>query len=171
MTAPPLPDLCNTEVPKVIGLNRLIYLVTDPNSSEYLHKVLWWTYRNFTKPKVILQKFIERFNVKPLDTDPRYYTYWDRTYFTEVKRRIQCKVAYLIKQWIETCYFDFDDTMVQTLKEFCETQLPPAGLKSISDEIIKLMNKVRLVTTTNNRTLENLFGRILEPMVRYLNSP
>ncbi|KAF0974622.1 hypothetical protein FDP41_006096 [Naegleria fowleri] len=65
----PMPKLYPYNVPKYVSLNRLILLMTDEKRSEpFLSSVFWWCYRGFVKPKIILQKLIERFDVPMLSS-------------------------------------------------------------------------------------------------------
>ncbi|KAG2373409.1 hypothetical protein C9374_012148 [Naegleria lovaniensis] len=65
----PMPKLYPYNVPKYVSLNRLILLLTDEKRSEpFLSSVFWWCYRGFVKPKIILQKLIERFDVPLLQS-------------------------------------------------------------------------------------------------------
>ncbi|KAL0482849.1 hypothetical protein AKO1_014141 [Acrasis kona] len=132
----PNPEIFNGQVPKLIGLNRLILLLTDPHTDRYLMKVMWWTYRNFTKPKVLLLKLIERFNVPNLDSDLRFYHPLERAYFDgELKRAIQLRVIEVLEEWVTYYFFDFDDLMVKTLRTFCE-KLPRLGLGYTMKDIL-----------------------------------
>jgi hypothetical protein len=156
MMASPVPDICEYQLPRFISLNRLLLMITDPWSDGILLKVFWYTYRTFTKPRVVLTKIIERFDVPPLNPAEMYtdkssstpmldiatFSYIDETYFnTEIKRKIQEIVAQMLYEWVTKYYFDFDDKMVQQLENFVQNRLIPSGFIGLASKISNSMRE------------------------------
>jgi len=142
MTKPPAPELTENNVPKVISLNRLILKITDPFNDDYWLRVFWFTYRTFAKPKVVLKKFIERFDVPPLN-DSLNYSYLEEHYYNVVlKRAIQEKVISLLYDWVQNYFFDFEDDMVEMLSAFCSGPLSQAEYKGAAQEILDALKTV-----------------------------
>lgn len=147
----PTPDIYEYMTPKVISLNRLILLLSDPGADDFLLTVFWYTYRSFTNPKVILQKMIERFDVPPLACIPEERTNDQHTrmhemyYNMEIKSRVQMKVGRILVQWVTDYFFDFDDDMVTELTQFCTTRLKPNGYLGLNKRLLTLIQ-------CNNRT-------------------
>ena len=92
------------------SLNLLVQsLTSDINLNQTFLKTFITTYRSFTTPWQLLSKLIERYNV-PLDV------------FSDTKRasQIQLRVAVVVKYWLDTQFYDFDEDLIQSLQEFCD---------------------------------------------------
>ncbi|KAF0982441.1 hypothetical protein FDP41_011371 [Naegleria fowleri] len=114
-----VPEMFNGDVPKVIGINRLLLLLTDVYSPKYLTDVFWYTFRYSMKPKVVLEKIYQRYFVpEPSDQD-LIFNDVEKTYFTTfVCTGIKKKCLNLILMFVKSGMFDFDNEMVIHLQEF-----------------------------------------------------
>jgi len=74
------------------------------------------TYRSFTSPRKLFSKLLERFEAPEVALA-------DRSRATA----IQWRVAVVIKHWVETQFYDFDDDLIKELFRFVEKTLYNAG--------------------------------------------
>lgn len=137
-------DQCSlSEIPKLISLNRLLLLLTDPNGDPFFERVFWYTHRKLAKPIVILTKLLERFDLKDIAMDDPNYTILEKHYYNmSLKRSVQRKVLSVISNWIDISFFDWDDKMVSVLSEFCYNTLANSQeYESIAEVLIEKMSE------------------------------
>ncbi|KAL9655979.1 hypothetical protein ABK040_007600 [Willaertia magna] len=121
MQKSPIPEIFVGDLPKTIGLNRLILLMTDPYAPSILEDIFWFTYRSVLKPKVVLQKLIERFEVPSIKSDDLVFTDVERVYYnTTIAQGIKRKVLLTLSRWVKNYYFDFEQKMITVLEEFIQ---------------------------------------------------
>jgi len=111
--------------PKTATLNRLIEFVTSPVYQSKVLKTFVISSPSFSTPSVMLDKFIDRFNV------PDVYKEQD-------KNIIRIRVGVLLKYWIESQFDEFDDHVIQHLKDFIEKVV----MKDMSDLAKKLLTEI-----------------------------
>lgn len=114
MMDPPDPSLCSSKIPKVITLNRLILLLTDPSTGnfcthcltentidDYLLRVFWWTYRQFVNPDIVLKKFIERFDMPSYmdGVDENNASTIDELYYNNIVTSIELKICKMLTMY------------------------------------------------------------------------
>lgn len=110
-------------------LNKLIQVLTSAqNFDNTFLKTFITTYRSFTTPWVLLSKLIERFNV-PKDKEPD----------EKNVMAIQLRVAVVIKHWVVTQFYDFDEDLVTRLLHFAGTSLPEAGHSDMGKLLTQLI--------------------------------
>ncbi|EFC50241.1 rasGEF domain-containing protein [Naegleria gruberi] len=144
----PCPKLYPGNIPKFISLNRLILLLTDETRFEpFFVKVFWLCYRSFVKPKFVLQKLLERFDVPPLNSSSesatvpigQYESLDEYHYHTDLKSNAQIITAKLILEWVENHYYDFDDKMIRQLTNFCSTRMIESPVSFIAKRTLLAM--------------------------------
>jgi len=111
--------------PKTATLNRLIEFVTSPVYQSKALKTFVISSPSFSTPSVMLHKFIDRFNVPD-------------TYREQDKNIIRIRVGVLLKYWIESQFDEFDDHLIQRLKEFIEGTV----MVNMSDLAKKLLTEI-----------------------------
>eukprot|EP01062_Namystynia_karyoxenos_P067724 TRINITY_DN61775_c0_g1_i1.p2 TRINITY_DN61775_c0_g1~~TRINITY_DN61775_c0_g1_i1.p2 ORF type:complete len:586 (+),score=217.63 TRINITY_DN61775_c0_g1_i1:71-1759(+) len=138
-TTTPIIENCETElIVKTLSLDRLIMKITDPFSAQYLSEVFWDTYREYARPPVVLQKFLERYEVPPLVTDGEpQRTPTEHAYHQRLRYQIQMRVVQQLEHWVKTAYFDFTDDMTRTLFRWAVTRMDRDGIPSTLTQLMK----------------------------------
>jgi hypothetical protein len=89
------------------------------------------TYRSFTTPRKLFTKLLERFEAPEVALS-------DNSRATA----IQWRVAVVIKHWVETQFYDFDDDLIKELFRFVEKTLYNAGHTAMASALYdRLTNK------------------------------
>eukprot|EP00761_Pharyngomonas_kirbyi_P009972 gb/GECH01009990.1/.p1 GENE.gb/GECH01009990.1/~~gb/GECH01009990.1/.p1 ORF type:complete len:854 (+),score=250.42 gb/GECH01009990.1/:1-2562(+) len=93
-------------------LNKLVEKLTDSTAPEgkYMDTFLV-TYRSFTTPDILLMKLMERWNVPETPE-------WEAQ-----KDQIRLRVGNVIRHWLESYIFDWNQNMLRILNRFIEDQL------------------------------------------------
>jgi len=111
--------------PKTATLNRLIEFLTSPVYQSKVLKTFVISSPSFSTPSVMLDKVIERYKVPD-------------TFKEQEKIIIRLRVGVLLKYWIESQFDEFDDHLIQRLKEFIESEM----MASQSDLATKLLTEI-----------------------------
>uniref|UniRef100_A0A7S1KRQ2 Ras-GEF domain-containing protein n=1 Tax=Percolomonas cosmopolitus TaxID=63605 RepID=A0A7S1KRQ2_9EUKA len=112
------------EVLRVVSLNRLLLLITDPWAPQYYINVFWCTYNSFTEAKVVLDKLKERWFIPDLLKEEYNYSMQQEIFYnTVVKRKVRQRVAALLHDYVKQCFWHFDDDMVQLLHKFAQEEI------------------------------------------------
>jgi hypothetical protein len=121
----PCPELFQGKVPKTIGINRLILLLTDASYSPFLQSVFLKTFRDKVSPNVVLQKLIERYFIRKLKYgNDVILSDYEKSYFTlELYLKIKRNVLLFIEKWLTEYTFDFNNEMREKLLNFLN-QIP-----------------------------------------------
>ena len=121
-------DQIKTKTMKIGTLNKLVQALTsDRNINQTYLKTFITTYRSFTTPWKLLSKLMERYNVpSQVNYDPR------RTY------QIQLRVAVVLKYWVESQFYDFDEDLLQSLESF-RVNLFKDGLTDMAHRLHELI--------------------------------
>lgn len=84
------------------------------------------TYRSFTSPHQLFFKLIERYQVPDdLIHDDVHYA-----------NKIQLRVAVVIKYWVDTQFYDFDENLIVSMEQFCN-QLSNDGFTDMSKRLME----------------------------------
>eukprot|EP01094_Clydonella_sp_ATCC50884_P020725 TRINITY_DN4364_c0_g1_i1.p1 TRINITY_DN4364_c0_g1~~TRINITY_DN4364_c0_g1_i1.p1 ORF type:complete len:880 (-),score=376.47 TRINITY_DN4364_c0_g1_i1:260-2899(-) len=114
-------------------LNLLVIALTsDKNYDTNFISTFITTYRSFTTPSELFAKLLERFEVPEQKlANPSRST------------AIQWRVAVVIKHWVETQFYDFDDDLIKELFRFVDKTLFNAGHTAMAQALHeKLQTKV-----------------------------
>ncbi|EFC47370.1 rasGEF domain-containing protein [Naegleria gruberi] len=134
-----VPDLFNGDVPKVIDINRLIILLTDAYSPQFLSDVFWYTFRYSMKPKIVLDKIYQRYFVPELTEQDLLFNDVERSFFSNVVAvGIKKKCLLLILKFVKSGMFDFDNDMVNSLDAFIRTAFESLNVNPSSNIITNL---------------------------------
>jgi len=181
----PAPELFAGDVPKVAGINRLLLLITDYYAPTFLEDVMWYTYRSSIKPKIVLNKILQRYFVPELSEKDYIFNDFEKSFFTTVICvGIKRKCLNLIYKFVTHYQFDFDEEMLVNVKEFldqAESQLSEAsdiattvdvGLKCVIDAIRQTLPKMdRKQPWQKVRSIENIFGVVENKKAKMLGAP
>lgn len=93
-------------------LNQLVkYLTGSKNLDGDTLRTFLLTYNSFTSPKTLFEKLRERYNIpeeKATKMEP------------EMLKKKQLRVINVMKKWLETCFLDLDDNLINDVFAFCE---------------------------------------------------
>lgn len=121
-------EKATTKQVKTGSLNKLVQsLTSDKNLNQTFLKSFIATYRSFTTPWALLSKLIERYNVPP-------------NTISDSKRaqQIQLRVAIVVKYWVDTQFYDFDEDLINSLQNFC-TRMNEDGLTDMAQRLQELI--------------------------------
>ena len=95
------------------SLNLLVQKLTEIDSGvdRNFLKTFITTYRSFTTPHQLFAKLLERYHI------PDDLKYED----SSRANKTQLRVAVVIKYWLDTQFYDFDDNLILRIEQFCET--------------------------------------------------
>ncbi|KAJ3442833.1 ras guanine nucleotide exchange factor i-related [Anaeramoeba flamelloides] len=136
---------------KAASFNKLVEVLTDESGvdSGYLHTFLL-TYLSFTTSEKLLTKLIQRFHVpRPKDLNEDQYK--------QKKRKVNIRVANLIKNWVVKYLTNPDKKLLQYLREFI-TQDIAEELPTVSHQLLAKI-----------KNLEKRSGK--EKIVKFIEKP
>ncbi len=92
-------------------LNKLVERLTkDKGLAAKFRDTFLLTYRSFTTPDRLLEKLRQRYNVPVVDPNSE-----DEA---ATRKAIQLRVVNVVRHWLESAFFDFNDSLVTKLTEF-----------------------------------------------------
>ncbi|KAJ6240661.1 ras guanine nucleotide exchange factor i-related [Anaeramoeba flamelloides] len=136
---------------KAATLNKLIGVLTEESGvdSGYLHTFLL-TYLSFTTSEKLLTKLIQRFHVpRPKGINEDVYK--------QKKRKVNIRVANVIKNWVDKYLTNPDKKLLQYLREFISQDIAEE-LPTVSDQLL-----------TKIKNLEKRSGQ--EEIVKFIEKP
>jgi RasGEF domain/RasGEF N-terminal motif len=109
--------------PAAASLNHLVLILSsDMNFERDFQQTFITTYRSFTTPLQLFRKLLERFHVP------------DGLLPVERVKSIQLRVAVVAKTWVNTNFFDFDQSLIDGLSKFAEA-LRERGYTAMADSL------------------------------------
>lgn len=112
------------KVIKAATLCKLIERVTFHQTADLqLLRTFLTTYRSFCTPERLLQLLIERFNIPCEESDEKRSREQLKRFKKEYLEPIQFRVINLIRHWTDEHFYDFDESMKETLLEFLQQKV------------------------------------------------
>ena len=106
-------------------LNQLVkHLTSSKGVDGRALQTFLLTYTSFTTPKVLLEKLIQRYNIPKHKMEPKP---GEEEGKVEARaRQKQLRVVNFLRKWIELCFVDFSEEIIDMVFQFCE-QLRSGG--------------------------------------------
>lgn len=100
-------------------LNQLVkHLTSSKGVDGRALQTFLLTYTSFTSPKVLLEKLIQRYNIPKHKMEPKAGE--ERSQAEARARQKQLRVVNFLRKWIELCFVDFTEEIIEMVFQFCE---------------------------------------------------
>jgi len=140
----------NTSVVKAATLNKLIQrLTSDIYSDVKFQKQFLCTYRSFVTPQELFAVLVQRYNVR-IPKLPRGVSLDE--FQQKYVKPIQVRVANVIKNWVDTSYFDIDKKLLAQITRFVDNKLIEDGHETVSKQIKSAIAKKQSYRETRKGT-------------------
>lgn len=128
-----------TSVVKAATLNKLIQkLTSDKDSDVKFQKQFLCTYRSFVTPQELFAVLVQRYNVR-IPKLPRGVSLEE--FQLKYVKPIQVRVANVIKNWLDTSYFDIDRKLLAQVTHFVDNKLIEDGHETLSKQLKSVIFK------------------------------
>eukprot|EP00004_Rigifila_ramosa_P019438 TRINITY_DN4931_c0_g1_i1.p1 TRINITY_DN4931_c0_g1~~TRINITY_DN4931_c0_g1_i1.p1 ORF type:complete len:1115 (+),score=338.09 TRINITY_DN4931_c0_g1_i1:272-3346(+) len=134
-------------------LNKLVERLTSDTSADLKYmKTFTTTYRSFTTPKQFFFKLVQRYDV-PIPRLPPNIT--EEEFRAKTILPIQLRVCNVLKTWIETSFFDFDDGLTERVEQFLTARLNSDGHGPLAKQLGNSIKKMQ-AQMSSELDLENV---------------
>ena len=100
-------------------LNQLVkHLTSSKGVDGRALQTFLLTYTSFTSPKVLLEKLLQRYNIPKHKMEPKAGE--ERSQAEARARQKQLRVINFLRKWIELCFVDFTEEIIEMVFQFCE---------------------------------------------------
>ena len=124
---------------KAGNLNKLVERLTMEKGQDIVfQKTFVTTYRSFTTPEAFFRKLRQRFNMDiphlPPSVSPSEY----RKLFI---LPVQLRVINVLRQWIDTSIFDFDDALIARIRAFISGELDQDAFRGFARQLGEMLTR------------------------------
>jgi len=130
---------------KAASLDKLIERVTsDKDMDPKFREIFFLTYRSFTKPFVLMEKLIQRFNTSHREN-------------SQEGNKVTLRVINAIKLWVDKHFYDFDNPLVCRLVQFLEDTAEIPTFTTFCKNLKKILSG-KLIHDDEKANREHIFS-------------
>jgi hypothetical protein len=124
---------------KAANLNKLVERLTMVDDQDIvLQKTFIVTYRSFTTPEMLFRKLLQRYAMKVPHLPPSVSR---EEYHKLFVLPVQLRIINVVKQWMESSFFDFSDALISKLRRFINDVLIADNHTGFSRQLNNLLLK------------------------------